>query len=350
MGRGPRRSIPIRAVARCAAITSAVAPSSPSTGTRVGATTCPIRDRDRHWASTTYSIVPGDPLSARVTCRCAGEFGRDGLTTRAEIESMMEADAESFRIQTAAAGLRERRPGARAQLGLHDSPGSRMSVTAIPFWLDEPYEPRPPPRRPGEAEACVIGAGVGRAVVRAPPRRSRRRRGRARARDGRERRQRAQRRLPDRRRRAVLQRRPRALRARAGQPHLRRDAGGAGGDHTGWRAARRGRDRAESGPAAGERVRGGGRARPPRTLEMLAEDGFPAELVERGDLPPGVALRPQRGVHARTTPPSSPARWYRLLASAAERAGRAHLRGHARRGPRARAGRGAGCGLPAAPR
>ena len=53
-----------------------------------------------YWASTTYSIVPGDPLSARVTCRCAGEFGRDGLTTRAEIESMMEADAESFRIHT----------------------------------------------------------------------------------------------------------------------------------------------------------------------------------------------------------------------------------------------------------
>jgi uncharacterized protein len=53
-----------------------------------------------YWAATTYSIVPGDPLSARVTCRCASEFGRDGLTTRAEIQSVMEADAESFRIHT----------------------------------------------------------------------------------------------------------------------------------------------------------------------------------------------------------------------------------------------------------
>jgi hypothetical protein len=53
-----------------------------------------------YWASTTYSIVPGEPLSARVSCRCASEFGRDELTTRAEVESVMEADAERFRIHT----------------------------------------------------------------------------------------------------------------------------------------------------------------------------------------------------------------------------------------------------------
>ncbi|HZN87953.1 MAG TPA: FAD-binding oxidoreductase [Thermoleophilaceae bacterium] len=30
----------------------------------------------------------------------------------------------------------------------------------VPYWLDEPYEPRPPLRGRVEAEACVIGAGV----------------------------------------------------------------------------------------------------------------------------------------------------------------------------------------------
>jgi uncharacterized protein len=53
-----------------------------------------------YWASTVYSIVPGDPLSAKVTCRAATEFGRDGLTTRAEARSVMDADAHSFRIRT----------------------------------------------------------------------------------------------------------------------------------------------------------------------------------------------------------------------------------------------------------
>ena len=35
-----------------------------------------------------------------------------------------------------------------------------MSVTAIPFWLDEPYQPRPALEGRVEAEVCVIGAGV----------------------------------------------------------------------------------------------------------------------------------------------------------------------------------------------
>jgi gamma-glutamylputrescine oxidase len=36
-----------------------------------------------------------------------------------------------------------------------------MSADNLPYWLDEPYEPRPPLRGQVEAEACVIGAGVG---------------------------------------------------------------------------------------------------------------------------------------------------------------------------------------------
>jgi gamma-glutamylputrescine oxidase len=35
-----------------------------------------------------------------------------------------------------------------------------MSVTAMSFWLDEPYQPRPALEGRAEAEVCVIGAGV----------------------------------------------------------------------------------------------------------------------------------------------------------------------------------------------
>ena len=34
-------------------------------------------------------------------------------------------------------------------------------MRGVPYWLDEPYEPRPPLVDEVEAEACVIGAGVG---------------------------------------------------------------------------------------------------------------------------------------------------------------------------------------------
>ena len=36
-----------------------------------------------------------------------------------------------------------------------------MSTDNLPYWLDEPYEPRPPLAGAVEVEACVIGAGVG---------------------------------------------------------------------------------------------------------------------------------------------------------------------------------------------
>ena len=53
-----------------------------------------------YWTKTTYSIVPGDPLSAEVRCEAATELGREGWLTRAEIRSVMEADAERFRVRT----------------------------------------------------------------------------------------------------------------------------------------------------------------------------------------------------------------------------------------------------------
>jgi predicted acyl esterase len=53
-----------------------------------------------YWTKTTYSIVAGDPLSAEVRCEAATELGRDGWLTRAEIRSVMDADAERFRVRT----------------------------------------------------------------------------------------------------------------------------------------------------------------------------------------------------------------------------------------------------------
>jgi uncharacterized protein len=52
------------------------------------------------WATTTYSIAAGDPLSAEVRCETATELGRDGWLTRAEVRAVMDADAERFRIRT----------------------------------------------------------------------------------------------------------------------------------------------------------------------------------------------------------------------------------------------------------
>ena len=52
------------------------------------------------WASTTYSIVPPDPLSAEVRCETATELGRDGWVTRTEVRAVMDADGERFRVRT----------------------------------------------------------------------------------------------------------------------------------------------------------------------------------------------------------------------------------------------------------
>lgn len=52
------------------------------------------------WATTTYSIFPGDPLTAEVRCETATELGRDDWTTRTEIRAVMNADTERFRVRT----------------------------------------------------------------------------------------------------------------------------------------------------------------------------------------------------------------------------------------------------------
>lgn len=53
-----------------------------------------------YWTETVYSIASDDPLSAEVRCEAATELGREGWLTRAEIRSVMDSDAERFRVRT----------------------------------------------------------------------------------------------------------------------------------------------------------------------------------------------------------------------------------------------------------
>ena len=48
---------------------------------------------------TVFSIVEGEPLSARVRCETAGAIGRGDWRTRCETVSEMTCDAESFHVQ-----------------------------------------------------------------------------------------------------------------------------------------------------------------------------------------------------------------------------------------------------------
>jgi hypothetical protein len=48
---------------------------------------------------TVFSIVEGDPLSARVRCETAGAIGRGEWRTRCESVSEMTCDAQSFHVQ-----------------------------------------------------------------------------------------------------------------------------------------------------------------------------------------------------------------------------------------------------------
>ena len=45
-----------------------------------------------------YTIVEGDPLSARVECRTSGGIGRGDWQTRCETESVMTCDADRFLV------------------------------------------------------------------------------------------------------------------------------------------------------------------------------------------------------------------------------------------------------------
>jgi gamma-glutamylputrescine oxidase len=182
-----------------------------------------------------------------------------------------------------------------------------------PFWLDEAYEPRPPLTEEVSADACVIGAGVaGLSCARA---------------------------LAQRGVETVV---------------LERDtvAGGASGRNGGFLLAGTAafygdaRDRelyartlaaqeeiyalaAELGAADAVRRTGLLRVSASgeeaehvvRQVEALREDGFPARLVERDDLPSALQAAFHNACLTENDGALHPARWIKALATAAEQAG-----------------------------
>jgi len=214
-----------------------------------------------------------------------------------------------------------------------------VTAGTTPFWLDAPYEPRPALDRDLEVEACVIGGGVGGLSC--------------------------ARRLAENGVETVL--------LEAGTV-----AGGASGRNGGFLITgvalfhndareRLGAERASAMYAAtleaqrevialaqelgaGDAVRQIGLIRLAVSEEeaehvrdhaaALREDGFPGETIERADLPPAL----QRiGLVGCLTPHDCalhPARWYRLLAAAAERAGARIYEGTRVSGPVAAPGEG----------
>jgi gamma-glutamylputrescine oxidase len=191
---------------------------------------------------------------------------------------------------------------------------------SVPYWLDEPYDPRPPLTGDVEVEACVIGAGVaGLSCAR---------------------------RLAARGIEAMV---------------LERDtvAGGASGRNGGFLIAGLapfhndaielyGRDYARRVYArtleaqqeiyelaadlgVGDAVRRVGSLRVSasedeaehvrRHVEALCEDGYPARLLERDELPPVLRRTAWNGCLTGHDGSLHPARWIRALASDAERAG-----------------------------
>jgi gamma-glutamylputrescine oxidase len=196
-----------------------------------------------------------------------------------------------------------------------------VSATAsVPFWLDEPYEPRPALEGHVEAEACVIGAGV-----------------------------------------AGLSCALALAGAGVETVVLEREtvASGASGRNGGFLLAgaapfysdareRYGREWARRIYAAtleaqeemyaladelgaGDSMRRVGLLRASaseeeaadvvRQVEALREDGFPAELLERDELPPAVARYALNGCLTENDGALQPARWIRALARGAEAAG-----------------------------
>jgi glycine/D-amino acid oxidase-like deaminating enzyme len=214
-----------------------------------------------------------------------------------------------------------------------------MSSGTTPFWLDAPYEPRPALDGDIEVEACVIGGGVGGLSCA----------------------------------RRLAQHGIDTVLLEAGTV-----AGGASGRNGGFLIAgialfhndareRLGAERAAAMYAAtleaqrevialaeelgaGEALRQIGLIRLAVTGEeeehvrdhaaALREDGFPGETIEREDLPPALRRTGLVGCLTDHDCALHPARWYRLLAAAAEDAGARIHEGSRVRGPVAAPGEG----------
>ena len=190
----------------------------------------------------------------------------------------------------------------------------------LPFWLDEPYEPRPPLAGDVQVEACVIGAGVGGLSC-----------ARRLARHGIE--------------TLVLERDTVAAGASgrnggfliAGLAPFHNDAIELYGREWAARVYARTLEAQEEMYAlaaelgVGDAVRRVGSLRVSaskaeaehvrRHVQSLNEDGFPAQLLERDELPPALQRSAWNACLTDHDGSLQPARWIRSLAGHAERAG-----------------------------
>lgn len=190
----------------------------------------------------------------------------------------------------------------------------------LPFWLDEPYEPRPPLAGDVQVEACVIGAGVGGLSC-----------ARRLARHGIE--------------TLVLERATVAAGASgrnggfliAGLAPFHNDAIELYGREWAARVYARTLEAQEEMYAlaaelgVGDAVRRVGSLRVSaskaeaehvrRHVQSLNEDGFPAQLLERDELPPALQRSAWNACLTDHDGSLQPARWIRSLAGHAERAG-----------------------------
>ena len=195
-----------------------------------------------------------------------------------------------------------------------------MSVSSVPFWLDEPYRPRPPLEGRLEVDVCVIGAGVaGLSCARRLARHGvdtvvlerGTAAGGASGRNG-----------------GFMLAGPAAFyvdaREQYGAEHARRIYArtlgaqeamyGLGAELGMGDAMRRvGLLRVSASEEEAEHVR--------RHTAALREDGFPGELVERDALPAAIARYAHNGLLTEHDGALHPARWIRALAGDTEAAG-----------------------------
>jgi glycine/D-amino acid oxidase-like deaminating enzyme len=195
-----------------------------------------------------------------------------------------------------------------------------MPAATFPFWLDAPYEPRAPLAGAAEADVCVVGGGIGGLSCAARA---------------------AERGLSV----VLLEARTVAAGASgrnggfllAGTALFHNDARDRYGAETARRLYARTleeqREVVELAGAlgAGDLVRRVGCLRlaaedreEPHVrahADALREDGFPAELIEREDLPAALRRRGRVGCFTPGAAALQPARWLRALAAAADAAG-----------------------------
>jgi gamma-glutamylputrescine oxidase len=216
--------------------------------------------------------------------------------------------------------------------GHRSGPGKTRPLAhdGLPYWLDEPYEPRPPHEGEVEVEACVLGAGVAGLSC-----------ARRLAAHGIE--------------TLVLERTTVAGGASgrnggfliAGLAPFHNDAVKLYGRHYARRAYARTRVAQEEMYAlaaelgVGDSVRRVGSLRVSsseeeaehvrRHVAALRDDGFPGRLLEREELPPALRRSAWNACFTDHDGALQPARWIRALAADAERAGvRIHERSAAR--------------------